>query len=120
MPEIKALLEKFKLADGYNISNHPIISATGTHHSMGRRHYVYKITLKLSVPECAMGKNNTRCARMCEDEFSKGITTLISKEEIVNSAYGNPYRCVLKYNSCNLDMSTGIVTLMLDGESWRV
>src|SRR5438132_7063222 len=85
MPKPTSFLKGFGLTRGASMGGYILTSVNSTHEVVTRyREYYYAITLTFTPSEEANKQNLIR-----------EITAITSHSHIVNSEYGNPYKCVI-------------------------
>jgi hypothetical protein len=106
MPDPKDFLRAFGLTKGSTINNYRLIEVSATHHQIIRyREYEYDIHLVYQ------GNGDY-------DLFGREFDSILDRDEVVNSHYGNPYRCWVEITD---EQKTGDrIEIHLTGHSTRV
>lgn len=110
MPEPQAFLNGFGFIQGSHIGGFILNSAHASHHQIRRyREYSYDITLTLHYA----GGDAT--------DLYYYLDQMIAGSRVINSAYGNPYRCSIDpHYEMIQDPDTHDVEVYMKGHSYRV
>lgn len=112
MPDISDFLFGFGLLQNKNYSGYTLINILSSHDQIIRyREYLYHI--EIIFRNTGSGSYET---------LYSTINNLIMQEHIINSRYGNPYRCIIdpiKYGDILQD-SQGNIIFKLTGHSYRI
>lgn len=86
MPSPSSFLRGFNLKRGVSIGGGWKIEKTSIQHKVIERYKKYEFPMKISL----VSKNNTSSAKEYLHHFT-------SHSKIINSQYGNPYRCTIGF-----------------------
>jgi hypothetical protein len=115
MPEVGAFLQGFGLTKGHKYGQYEIISVTATHKQIIRyKEYRYDIKIILQCNK-----------KISEAEYKTFFHQLMDNTDgpkIINSAYGNPYKCVIDNieEGHIIDNDNDQLIVHLTGHSYRV
>jgi len=116
MPDVAAFLQGFGLNKGHKYGKYEIIDSLASHRAIKKyKEYEYKIKITLQ---------STR-GHIDEADYVKFFHTLmdnIDGPKIINSAYGNPYKCIIdKIEEGHIiDNDNDQIVIHLTGHSYRV
>lgn len=107
MPEAKEFMKGFGFVNGMSYHGYKLIRIDGTHKNTGHHHYEYDFTLIFDISK----------AEIPRKEF---FDMFVFDDKIINSSYGNPYKCSLEKDHY-MDKGIGMVvmTVYLSGHSHR-
>lgn len=112
MPEPKAFLGGFGFYHGAQIAGYSLDSVTSTHESISRYHE-YRYAIMLVFRSTGSGQY---------ENLFMAVNNSIGQEHVINSQYGNPYRCIIdaiNYGDVMED-GNGVITFKLTGHSYRI
>ena len=116
MPEVSAFLQGFGLVKGHRYGKYEIISVLASHNVIKRyKEYEYKIKITLQSTK----------GHVSEAEYIKFFHQLMDQidgPKTINSAYGNPYKCLIdKVEEGHIiDNDNDQIIVHLIGHSYRV
>lgn len=114
MPDPSTFLKKFKLKKGLVIDDYKLKSIRIEHEVIKTyKLYQYPITLEWKFL-------NKKSSTSLITKFKSKLYKMIGKTIIINSHYGNPYRCTISLHSINEYNKNGDLHVDLLGHAERI
>lgn len=115
MPEVNAFLHGFNLVKGHKYGLYEIISVSATHNQI-IRYKEYKYNIKIIL------QSNKPSSESEYKVFFNKLMDSIDGPKIINSAYGNPYKCIIDNieEGHIIDNDNDQIIVYLTGHSYRV